>query len=96
MEKFEKLMEEIDEEMEGAEHYAKKACEMRNRDSHAAAIYNEMAVQEMGHADNLHRLLKEHVAAMPEEHRKMMEPVMEWAEKRLSRWEDKVKHKLKM
>ena len=96
MEKLEKWLEEIDEELEGAEHYAKKSCEARqHKDEHAASMYAEMAVQEMHHAENLQKMMREHIEGMPEEHRHMLEPMVAWSERRLEHWEEKIKHKMK-
>lgn len=56
------IVEDIREEMEGAEHYAKMATKYKDEDRALADCYVKMAETEMGHVNNLHdhavRLIK--------------------------------------
>lgn len=57
------LHEEINEELEGAEGYAKKAMKMKERGkTEYASILSKMAEQEMEHADHLLKICEDKVA----------------------------------
>ena len=49
------IVKDIREEMEGAEHYAKKATQYKEQDSRLADTFATMATQELGHVDALHK-----------------------------------------
>ena len=51
---IEKLSDRIEEEMEDAEWYAKKAIEEKENDPSLADTYYRIANEEMGHMDMLH------------------------------------------
>lgn len=61
------IVEDIREEMEGAEHYAKLATEYKDTDRELADNYAKMANVELDHVNLLHgqavRLIKEQKAA---------------------------------
>lgn len=61
------IVEDIREEMEGAEHYAKLATQYKDEDRTLADNYAKMAEAELGHVNSLHdqavRLIKEQKAA---------------------------------
>lgn len=56
MKEIKHIVEDIREELEGAEHYAKVAAKMKSEDPTSSSVYAEMARQELGHVDNLHKL----------------------------------------
>lgn len=48
------IVEDIREEMDGAEHYAKKAAQYKDQDRRLAGMYADIANQELNHVDALH------------------------------------------
>lgn len=56
MREIKDIVKDIREELEGAEHYAKTSAKLKNEDSSNASIYADMARQELGHIDNLHKM----------------------------------------
>lgn len=48
------IVEDIREELDGAEHYAKKATKYKGIDERLASTYATMASQELSHVDTLH------------------------------------------
>lgn len=48
------IVEDIREEMTGAEHYAKLATQYKDSDKPLADMYAALAQQELGHVDTLH------------------------------------------
>lgn len=60
------IVGDIREELDGAEHYAKKATQYKETNSRVAENYATMAAQELTHVDNLHaqvvRLIQEEKA----------------------------------
>lgn len=56
MKEIKHIVENIREELEGAEHYAKTAAKLKDLNSSDAAAYADMARQELGHVDNLHKM----------------------------------------
>lgn len=48
------IVEDIREELEGAEHYAKKATQYKDQDRRLAGMYADIANQELNHVDALH------------------------------------------
>lgn len=60
------LTEMIEEELEGAENYAKKAVEHKELNPELARVFYEISLQEMNHVNLLHA----EVAKLIEKHRK--------------------------
>ena len=56
MKEIKHIVENIREELEGAEHYAKVAAKIKSDNPTDASVYAEMARQELGHVDNLHKM----------------------------------------
>ena len=60
------IVEDIEEEVEGAEHYALLATQYKDTDKPLADGYENMAVQELAHVDALHtnvvRIIKDYKA----------------------------------
>lgn len=67
MKKIAEIAEEIREELEGAEHYAKKAIQYKMDDKPLSDTYATMSAQELAHVDALHtqvaRVIKDSRAA---------------------------------
>ena len=61
------IVEDIQEELEGAEHYAKLATQYKDEDRVLADTYARLAEIELGHANALHeqavRIIKEYKSA---------------------------------
>lgn len=61
------IVEDIREEMQGAEHYAKLATQYKDEDRTLSDNYAKMAEAELGHVNSLHdqavRLIKEQKAS---------------------------------
>ena len=56
MKEIKYIVEDIREELKGAEHYAKIAAKLKAEHSSNASVYAEMARQELGHVDELHKM----------------------------------------
>ena len=56
MKEIKHIVENIREELEGAEHYAKIAAKMKTENATDAAEYADMARQELGHVEKLHKM----------------------------------------
>lgn len=68
MENIIDLLEEMDEEIEGAKKYAKmavKCAEMKH--SSCASTYSSMAEQELDHYEKLHNMVVDHIHNMKED-----------------------------
>lgn len=61
------IVEDIQEELEGAEHYAKLATQYKDTDKTLADMYVKLAEVELGHVNLLHdqavRIIKEYKAS---------------------------------
>lgn len=53
LERMKAIVADIDDELQGAEHYARVAIKCKGHDNAAAATYLSMAKQELTHVDNL-------------------------------------------
>lgn len=86
MKQIKELVENIREELEGAEHYAKLATQYRDADRSLAENYATMSAQELSHVDNLHnqavRLIKDYRAA-GNEPPASMKAVWDWEHERM-------------
>lgn len=60
------LSEMIEEELEGAEHYVKKALELKESHPTLAKVFYDISLQEMNHVNLLHS----EVTKLIEQHRK--------------------------
>lgn len=56
MKEIKHIVRQIRNELEGAEKYAKIAAELKASNSVNASAYAEMARQELGHIDTLHKM----------------------------------------
>ena len=54
MRKIKIIVEQIGEELEGAETYAKYAAKLKDTDKDLAAVYRDLASAELSHVDKLH------------------------------------------
>ena len=71
-----KMSEMIMEEVEGAEHYAKKALMYKDEDPKLARMFYQLATDELGHADTLHSAVVEIITAYRAEHGEPPEAMM--------------------
>lgn len=76
------LVEDIQDELEGAEHYAKLATQHRDDDRELAEVYYRLANTELEHVNTLHsqvvRIIKEWKATSGEETPASMQAVWDW------------------
>lgn len=76
------LIEQIEDETEGAEEYAKKATEYKDEDRELADVYAKLANTELDHVDALHgqvvRIIKEWRSKTGEEPPAAMQAVWDW------------------
>lgn len=57
MKEIKHIVEDIREELEGAEKYAKVAAKMKTDNPTDSSVYADMARQELNHVDNLHKMV---------------------------------------
>ena len=76
------LVEDINEELEGAEHYAKLATQHKDDDRELADVYAKLANVELDHVNALHgqvvRIIKEWKATSGQEPPAAMQAVFDW------------------
>lgn len=63
MEVIKHLIKDMNEEMEGAEHYAKKALQYKDEDRELADMYSKLSGVEKGHADMIHEQIVKKIKA---------------------------------
>lgn len=82
MKKIKFLVEDINEELEGAEHYAKLATQYKDDDRELADTYAKLANVELEHVNALHgqvvRIIKNWKAKSGEETPAAMQAVWDW------------------
>lgn len=93
------LVEDIQEELEGAEHYAKLATQYKDEDKVLADNYAKLAEIELGHVNSLHeqavRIIKAYRAS-GNEPPEAMQAIWDWEHKRQIEWVSKIKTLLAM
>lgn len=76
------LVEDIEEELESAEHYAKLATQYKDEDRELADVYAKLANIELEHVDALHnqvvRIIKDWRTKSGEEPPAAMQAVFDW------------------
>ena len=65
MKKIEKMIHHIKDELEGAEHYAEKYVMYKNTNSEWANLFHQMSIDELDHADSLHKMSEEFISKLP-------------------------------
>lgn len=94
------LVEDINEELEGAEHYAKLATQYKDEDRELADVYAKLANVELEHVNALHgqvsRIIKDWKAASGEETPAAMQAVWDYEHERATDKAAKVKTLLNM
>lgn len=99
MKKIKCLVENIGEEVEDAEKYAKEAMRMKTEDLELSKVYAELARQELGHADTLHnqavRIIKAHKATGAETPASM-QAIWEWEHEKIMDKTARIKLMLEM
>lgn len=99
MRMIKELAERIHEELEGAEDYAQLAARYRGHNDALAAMYAEIAAQEMTHVDKLHGKAVEIIAAWRKDHGeppRQMAMLWEHEHKRMIKRAGEVKAMLEM
>lgn len=99
MRMIKELAERIHEELEGAEDYAQLAARYRGHNDGLAAMYAEIAAQEMTHVEKLHGKAVEIIAAWRHEHGdppKQMAAIWDHEHKRMIKRAGEVKAMLEM
>lgn len=80
------LVEDINEELEGAEHYAKKATEHKDDDRELADVYAKLANAELDHVNSLHgqvvRIIKDWKSTSSQEVPEAMQAVWDYEHER--------------
>ena len=81
------LVEDIQEELEGAEHYAKLATQHKVNDRALADVYAKLAGVELDHVNALHeqvvRIIKEWKATSGKETPAPMQAVWDWEHEKM-------------
>lgn len=90
--KIKSIVTDIDDEILGAEHYAKMAAKSKSIDQEAARIYASMAKQELSHAELLcdyaRRICRE---TEGHEHHECAEMILEIQDERSAPWMAKIR-----
>ena len=93
------LVEDIQEELEGAEHYAKLATQYKDEDRVLADNYAKLSEIELGHVNSLHeqavRIIKAYRSA-GNEPPESMQAIWDWEHKKQIEWVSKIKTLLAM
>lgn len=94
------LVEDIKEELEGAEHYAKLATQYKDDDRALADVYAKLAGVELDHVDALHgqvvRIIKDWKATSGKETPAPMQAVWDYEHERATDKAAKIKTLLSM
>lgn len=94
------LVEDIQEELEGAEHYAKLATQYKEDDRTLADTYAKLANVELDHVNALHeqvvRIIKEWKATSGKETPAPMQAVWDWEHEKMVDTESRIKTMLSM
>lgn len=89
MEHLKHIAQEVQEEIEGAEHYIHKAIECKKKMPNVAAIYADMANQELTHAGRLFEIGDAVAKASDDPETRMK--VWEWFREMMGDWVGKVR-----
>lgn len=94
------LVEDINEELEGAEHYAKLATQYKIDDRALADVYAKLAGVELDHVNALHeqvvRIIKDWKATSGKEVPEPMQAVYNWEHEKMVDTSAKIKTMLSM
>ena len=80
MKRIKELVEQIDEELEGAMCYAEKYIESRADGSNRAEVYRGMAADELGHAGHLHTYAVEEIEKLKKVYEAPTDMKVRWDE----------------
>ena len=84
MKQIKKIVEQIQEELEGANDYAKLAVQLKGSDPRLAETYASMAEQELNHVNRLHDEAVRLINAYPDEPPAAMQAVWDWEHDRMT------------
>lgn len=94
------LVENIEEELEGAEHYAKLATQYKDEDRELADVYAKLAGIELDHVNTLHgqvvRVIKSWKATNGKEAPAAMQAVWDWEHGKMIDTTTRIKTMLEM
>ena len=99
MKEIKKMAEEIREELEDAEKYAKEAAMHKGVDDQTATMYADLSQQELGHAERIHSRVTEIIKRHRAEHGCgwfSMLAVWEWEHGKMIEHEAKIRTMLDM
>jgi len=92
--RFETMLDQLEEELEGAEEYTKCAMATKAEVPDVGDMYMRMANQEMEHANNIHNAIDKLVRDDRVPHD--LRTVWEWQNKKFMRWAEKIRMKMEM
>ena len=92
--RFETMLDQLEEELEGAEEYTKCAMATKAEMPDVGSMYMRMADQEMEHANNLHHAIDKLVRGEHVPHD--LQVVWEWQNGKYMRWAEKIRMKMEM
>lgn len=90
--KFETMLDQIDDELQGAEEYIKCAAAWKESMPEFMDTYLKMANVELEHATHIHDMIGKLLAK--QEHHSHLHMVWDWQKERLSRWTTKIRSKM--
>ena len=96
MKEIKYLVEEIKEELEGAEEYAKHALQYKTSDKTLSDVFATIAAQELSHVDALHAQAVRLIKASDDKPPAAMQAVWDWEHERMIEHAAKVKTLLDM
>jgi hypothetical protein len=99
MKEIKKMAEEIREELEDAEKYAKEAAAHKGVDDQTATMYADLSQQELGHAERIHSRVTEIIKRHRTEHGEPPAPMLavwEWEHGKMIEHEAKIRTMLDM
>ena len=95
--RFEKMLDQLEEELEGAEEYTKCASATKEDMPTESDMYLRMAGQEMEHANHLHNAIDRLITTPNrEEVSREIRAVWNWQNERFMRWADKIRTHMEM
>ena len=86
MKEMKEIFDEISEEIDGAEKYAKEALRLHDSEPERAMMYLEMSKQELNHLDRLHEMAKRIVRKYKEEGKTIppgMQEIYDWQHEKM-------------
>ena len=92
--KFEHMLDQLEDELEGAEEYIKCAVSYKEDMPEFYENYLRMASMELEHANHLHNMIEKLLDR--HDHHSDLAAVWEWQNERFMRWHNKIRTKMEM